>query len=378
MLSMSTSSTVPLSSNPPFPYSPLTYPPTINDVQQHVEELQQHVVASNKTDLLSVKPANTWLEDAALKPIPKELLGKLWYEGEVCILFADTNVGKSILAVQIANAISKQRPCLCFPNTTIENNTVLYVDFELNDRQFFIRYTDTTTNNTINTLYSFSTFFYRAEVNPDTTALDDDNPDGQIITAITQALEATKASILIVDNITYLSRETEKAKNALPLMKQLKQIKNSMGISILVLAHTPKRDRSNPITGNDLQGSKMLMNFCDSAFAIGESHRDKRYRYIKQIKARNTEIVYDSTNVLLCEVKKENALLQFEFVDYVEEQEHLKVISEREHTEKTAWVLQLHEQGKSQREIAKETTLSLTTVNRYIKKSGAAVNGTTE
>ena len=82
--------------------------------------------------------------------------------------------------------------------------------------------------------------------------------------------------------------------------------------------------------------------------------------------------------MLLCEIKKENALLQFEFVDYVEEQEHLKVISEREHTEKTAWVLQLHEQGKSQREIAKETTLSLTTVNRYIKKSGAAVNGTTE
>ena len=35
------------------------------------------------------------------------LFDKLWYEGEICILFADTNVGKSILAVQIGDSISR-------------------------------------------------------------------------------------------------------------------------------------------------------------------------------------------------------------------------------------------------------------------------------
>ena len=36
----------------------------------------------------------------------------------------------------------------------------------------------------------------------------------------------------------------------------------------------------------------MLINFCDSSFAIGESHHDPGVRYLKQIKARNTEIIY--------------------------------------------------------------------------------------
>lgn len=55
-------------------------------------------------DLLVIKPANQWLHEASVRPIPRMLFDELWFEGELCILFADTNVGKSILAVQIADA----------------------------------------------------------------------------------------------------------------------------------------------------------------------------------------------------------------------------------------------------------------------------------
>jgi hypothetical protein len=44
-----------------------------------------------------------------------------------------------------------------------------------------------------------------------------------------------------------------------------------------------------PLSANDLQGSKMLINFCDSAFAIGKSSNDKDLRYLKQIKQRSKE-----------------------------------------------------------------------------------------
>jgi hypothetical protein len=87
-------------------------------------------------------------------------------------------------------------------------------------------------------------------------------------------------------------------------MKHLKALKNKYGLSILALAHTPKRDLSKPITRNDLQGSKMLINFCDSSFSIGESSSDKNIRYLKQIKARNTEIIYDTENVCVCQIDK--------------------------------------------------------------------------
>jgi RecA-family ATPase len=349
--------------------------PNITDIQQHVAQLQQRVVANeNKAfydsteevnDLLTIKPANVWLKGASQKPSLKKLIGDLWVENELCILFADTNVGKSILAVQIANAISKQCRFLCFPQTEINDCRVLYIDFEMTDRQFYSRYSDKETQS----IYSFSDNFIRAEINPDAINFDEDNLERQINKAIEQAIVSTGANVLIVDNITYLSVENEKSKNALPLMKHLKKLKGALGLSIMVLAHTPKRDSTKPLTRNDLNGSRTLMNFCDSSFAIGESQQENKQRYIKQIKIREGELLYDINNVLLCEIKKENALLQFQFIDFAEETEHLKHLSESEKSEKTAWVLELHQHGMSQRQIAEETRLPLSTVNRYIKKS---------
>jgi hypothetical protein len=50
----------------------------------------------------------------------------------------------------------------------------------------------------------------------------------------------------------------------------------------------------------------MLINFCDSCFAIGESFTDKSIRYLKMIKARNTEHIYDADNIIECQIYKPN------------------------------------------------------------------------
>ena len=116
-------------------------------------------------------------------------------------------------------------------------------------------------------------------------------------------------------------------------MKYLQALKKKYRLSILALAHTPKRDLSKPITRNDLQGSKMLINFCDSSFSIGESSHDKNIRYLKQIKARNTEIIYDAENVIVCQIEKADNFLQIEFLNFGTEREHLKQYSESEKSE---------------------------------------------
>jgi DNA primase len=61
-------------------------------------------------DFFIIKSAADWIEEAKNKPIPKMLFGELWFEDEICILFADSNVGKSILAVQIADSITNGKP----------------------------------------------------------------------------------------------------------------------------------------------------------------------------------------------------------------------------------------------------------------------------
>jgi hypothetical protein len=312
-------------------------------------EAEINLLSQYSQSFFSIKTGAQWLQEASLRQIPNKLYRELWYEGELGICFADTNVGKSILAVQIAADISKDQKAL-------------YFDFELTDKQFESRYSDNYTNH-----YPFHSNFLRAEINTDGDLPEAfTNFEDYLNHSLEQAVIETESKVLIIDNITYLRNETERAKDALPLMKHLKALKKKFGLSILCLAHTPKRDQSKPITRNDLQGSKMLINFCDSAFAIGESFTDKSLRYIKQIKQRNCEHVYDSENVILCRIEKPCNFLGFSFVGFSREFEHLKQQTERDRQELIKSAKDLAASGKSQRQIATELNISVGSVNNYL------------
>jgi len=80
-------------------------------------------------DAFIIKPAADWLET------PEDsnagmLFGDFWYQGELCIMFADTNVGKSILAVQIGDSLSRGVPIPGIGGGRPAEK-VLYFDFEL-------------------------------------------------------------------------------------------------------------------------------------------------------------------------------------------------------------------------------------------------------
>ncbi len=322
--------------------------------------------AANFPSLFTIQDANIWLENAKLRPVPKMLFGEFWFEGELCILFADTGKGKSILAVQIGNSISKGLSIGIFTLETLKQK-VLYFDFELSDKQFEARYSSRSGDYFINH-YAFDENFKRGEINQESFA-----PGGfldfeeYLFYSLEIEIVRTGAKVLIVDNITYLKNATETAKDAMPLMKALIRLKKKYHLSILALAHTPKRDLSRPLTVNDLQGSKMLSNFADSIFAIGESSKDKNLRYLKQIKARNTEEIYHAEYVATCQITKPDNFLMFEFLNFGNEREHLKTLSENDKNDLIAQVKNLSAQGKSQREIQREIGISLGAVNKYLK-----------
>ena len=98
-------------------------------------------------------------------------------------------------------------------------------------------------------------------------------------------VEYLGAKFVILDNITWLSPNLEASPTAQRLMKTLVQLKNELGISILVLAHTQKRFTRSPIEIAHLNGSKMLSVFTDSMFALGTSRRGKRLRTPEYIRA---------------------------------------------------------------------------------------------
>lgn len=350
----------------------------------YCDEWTDHVIPQR--NLFQVKTANGWLQEAKHTPAPKMLFGEFWYEGELCILFADTNVGKSILAVQIANAISKGSSFIVPASSASDAavlkheaseatilaaecgpQKVLYFDFELNAKQFESRFAerDPVSGHFVNH-YEFDQNFLRASFDPDNTDYSGfESYEAYLNFSLDAMVKENGVRILIIDNLTYLRDETENAKNAMPLMKYLKELKSNHDLSILALAHTPKRDSSKILTRNDLQGSKMLINFCDSSFAIGESMKTPGLKYIKQIKERNTPKIYGSDNVILGKIEKNTNFIGFEFIGFGSEFEHLKEPDESHRQSKIDHVKQLAAEGKTQREIAEELSLSRATVHRY-------------
>ena len=331
------------------------------------KQLKQANEAKESKGLFIVKTASRWIEQAKTRPIPKMLFGEFWFEGELCILFADTNLGKSILAVQIGNSISKGEQIHGFKLETTKQ-PILYFDFELTDKQFEGRYCKKNgIKNTYEQHYEWDCNFIRSEINPDAAIVENLSFEDYLNHSLERCIIETGAKILIIDNLTYLKNETERAKDALPLMKHLKALKSKYGLSILAIAHTPKRDLSKPITRNDLQGSKMLINFCDSSFAIGESHVDKNLRYLKQVKQRNTEQIYDAENVCICQIDKPLNFVMFEFMNFGKEWEHLKQQTEKDKESLNEKVSELKKQGLSLREIGAELGISHMKVSRISK-----------
>ena len=322
----------------------------INALDQHIQSLamQSNENVPTSVGMFSVKSANQTIQEAAQRPNPEALYDTLWYEGEVCCLFADSNLGKSIYAVQIANHIAQKQK-------------VLYFDFELSDKQFQLRYTDDNGN-----LYQFPKDLYRVEINRESYEIG--NFEESVINDIEAAAIQTAAKVFIIDNLTYLCIAAEKGDVAGTLMLRLMALKRKYNLSMLILAHTPKRSMTNPLTQNDLAGSKKLINFFDAAFAIGKSAKDGNLRYIKQIKVRHGNYTYDSENVIVSSIEKESNFVMFQSIGFANEREHLKEPSDNDEAELINNIKRLVSEEKSYRNVAKELGISVSKVQRALKK----------
>jgi hypothetical protein len=135
---------------------------------------------------------------------------------------------------------------------------------------------------------------------------------------------AHRCKVLVIDNITFLSRDAlESAKEANDLMKVLKQLKSELALSILIIAHTPKRAPYKPISLKDMAGSSGLSRFADAVICIGKSISNPNQIYIKQLKVRSAEFQYGEDNVILMTIKKVNNFLGAYFQGYDHERNHL-------------------------------------------------------
>jgi hypothetical protein len=76
-----------------------------------------------------------------------------------------------------------------------------------------------------------------------------------------------------------------------------------------------------------------------------------------------------ASNVVICEITKPHNFLQYEFLSFGYESDHLAKRKRGQDNHKKEEALALHEQGFSLRQIADQLNLSFQKVDRLIKKA---------
>lgn len=282
-------------------------------------------------------------------PQAVKLFGNLFVENELCILAGDNGAGKSILAMLIADATSSGKQELLGLKIDSGSIKVLFYDLELSDRQFISRVKDHVFHHNL----SF------AQCTGETLSF----------TEIKQATVATGAKVVIIDNLTALSeKNTIDQDAALKVIRGLNSIKRESGVSILVIAHTPKIPPGIELTTNQISGSKKLTDLCDSAFFLGKSNQGQNIRYIKQVKTRQPDWV--NTFSVEFDNSDDNDMVSLKFIDYCDEIDHIGNQPFMEVDPRHTMALELLSKGKSPEEIGKRLGVSRQTIYNWKKNYG--------
>jgi len=322
------------------------------DLKNEEEQLIKQCNDEADLNLFEVQTANEAIKMAMAQPDPVQLYPPLVLENEITICFADTGAGKTALAFQMAIAIASK------------GYTTLYLDLELSLKQFQRRYTssDGTPYELPNNLYRAG--FARLNKTPKNESYID-----CFFRSLIALIKKTGARVIFLDNLTKLAAsDTDTAKATIPIIERLNVLKNDYGLTIIVLEHNKKVGTDRPIQLNDLQGSKMKSNLVDAVFTIGRSANDKNIRYIKQLKVRDGEVIYDTENVKVCELSKDKGYLSFIEISYGSEFEHLTQPTKENNQILIEQAKELKNSGKTQREISRAIGRSLGWVNKHLKK----------
>ena len=278
----------------------------MSDVEKGVKAIVADLSKEKKNlPPIIVEPLQDAINRGKGLPPAKSVFGPFITEFEHTILFARTGEGKTISAIQIAQSLALGIPIEGFTNEA-EPMEVLYVDFEMHERQLASRYGESEDD--------FHENLYRMKVT-DYAGLGEGSLSDLMLFHIESAIKQCGFKALVVDNVTWLCEDPVAGDESLSLMKALKSLQEKYELTAISLAHTPKIKDFVSITLQHLAGSAMIQNFVDAVVGIGKVFGSPDHRYFKQLKCRNGKLVHDFSNVSVVELGMVAGRLSFTFVE---------------------------------------------------------------
>lgn len=317
------------------------------DSKQKLDEfMAQEAQQQGRDSFFNVSTLKEDLEKGRKMKPPKELIPHILVEHETTILFSGPGVGKIVLGTQIAFELAEQ------------GMRALYFNFELSNQQLALRYPNKVFPNTL----------YHASI--DYTKMHDVTDQNLILPEIERLAVERNIELIIIDNFTNLCINSKEAAEAGNIMVKLLAMRMTHNWTMLILAHVPKRKQGDPLTIDDLAGSKLLSNLADNVIGFNKSKKDKNMRYLIQLKYRSLPIELDFKNVQELTLTSSDGWLHFEYGGYDEERAHLPRSRDEKAELERDIVKELKQpNGSSYREIADKLGTSLSMVQRVAKSN---------
>lgn len=307
--------------------------------------------------------ASEWLDQIEFAE-PKTLLGELWHEGEVSVLFGDTSSGKSLLAVQIAESIARGLPIKPF-EMTADAQKVLLLDLGGSPTQFARRYTTETAPNTKKHggRYQFSPNLIRVSLKDAV----------QIAPAkIVGMIERSGAKVLIIDSLAFLQKYSL-PRETVGVMRELRRLQKRYGLSILLVMNTARSIWRRGIIAADIPCASVVTSFVDNVFAVGRSGSCSDVRYLKHIKSTADDATYGAAHVpYFAIVRARGNFPSFRHAGFASEAAMRASDDDHREWQRIRNIKRLADENKSIREIADELEMSKSTVQRLLSMAGDA------
>ena len=282
---------------------------------------------------------------------------EFWREGELALLFGASGTGKSVLAVQIAEALARGRNLEGF-RMLAGRRKVLYVDLAHSDAQFRARYAAPAGKNSMRTRmsachYRFAESLYRDR--PPTT--------DKLAERLSGMIKTGGFRVVIIDDLAAIRNTHGGTRETLKLMRDLKKLRDELNVSILVLSDSDDPGKSGQVNEADLGRSRILCTAADSVFAIGRHPQRSAEFYILQTRSKSSPILWTEKNAPRCRLAKtDTGFLGFQF------DERFEVEMDAGTRESICAVKALRDARKTYRAIAEELKISKSHAARLFKR----------
>ena len=315
----------------------------------HGDMPEKKLVNESKAD--GPRKANDCFMDAKHLGPANLLFDEFWREGEVSLMFGASGVGKSVLATQIADGLSRGSGILGF-KMTAKRQKVLYVDLRYSQRQFNTRYSSDVPRNGSYRPFKFSENLYRQRP----------EPDEDLNEWLRKMVSENGFGIVVIDDLSAVRNTCDGTRETLALMRDLRRLNDKFGTSILVLAGAREPGRTGLVSEADMQRARVLCDAADSVFAIGKHPRSCENRYLVQTRSMNAPTVWNGTNAPVCSLTKiDGNFLGFTF------DERFQPKFDEEKIDLICNVNAARKNGASLRDIADLFEISKSTVARLLK-----------